>query len=361
MSRKCASLGTVRTLQTFRKIEMRIATPTTPPSGLLELGDRRVLLGQCLGRGSIASVYRAVLESANGVRRPVACKVFGILASEEYELVIETLAETVRRAACILHPNVATTYELCDGAIAPQPFILSELVVGTTLRHVLDMAAKRGRRIPLDLALFLGVEIAEGLNAARVAKGADGFNLGITHLDLSARDVLLSWNGEVKISDFELGGARQVASAVRSLSAMARRADTMAPEIARGDGGDTRSDVFSLGIILRELLIGRRFAKDVTDAEALRLARDGFVQPITFEPHLPEDVRRILDRALEVEPQRRFAHSGALAYELRKVALSLGVGDARFFLKSMLEKELAEERSDATVPHELGKRRRRRP
>ena len=350
----------VRTLQTFRKIEMRTASPTTPPSGLLELGDRRVLLGQCLGRGSIASVYRAVLEAPNGICRPVACKVFGILASEEYELVVDALAQTVRRATCILHPNVASTYELCEGALGHQPFILSELVVGTTLRHVLDRGAQRGRRMPLDLALLIGTEIAEGLNAARVAKGPDGFNLGITHLDLSARDVLLSWHGEVKVSDFELGGARQVASAVRSLSAMARRADTMAPEIARGDGGDTRSDVFSLGIILREMLIGPRFAKGVTDGEALRLARDGFVQPITFEPHLPEEVRRILDRTLEVEPERRFPHSGALAYELRRVALSLGVGDARFFLKSMLEKELGEERSDATVPHEIGKKRRRR-
>ena len=322
----------------------------TAHSGSLVLGDRRVVLGTCLGRGTLATVYRATLESQLGVRRLVACKVFGALSSDDYDVVVERLGDIVRSTACIRHPNVAEVLELSAGTKLRQPFVLTELVEGASLRRVLDTLATRGRRVPLDLALFIGCEIAEGLNGARVAKDPEGRPLGIAHLDLSAREVLLSWQGGVKLTDFRMSSAKPAGSAVRSLSGVARRADTMAPEVARGDGGDARSDVFSLGVLLHELLIGPRFAKGITEAEALRHARDGFMPPLTFEPHLPADVKKIVDRALEPSPDRRYAHTGALAYELRRVAFQLGVGDSRFFLRSLLETELADERSDATVP-----------
>jgi serine/threonine-protein kinase len=339
---------------------MRFATPMTPPSATLHLGDRRVHLDACLGRGSMASVYKGVLESGLGVRRPVACKVFGGVASEDQEAVLDKLAHAVRRASCVRHPNVVDVFELGVPNNVLVPFILSELVEGATLRQLLDVLVRRGGRMPLDLALFIGTEVAEALSGARTAKGPEGLQLGIAHLDLAARDVLLSWHGEVKVKDFEIGGVRQAASSVRSLKALALRVDTMAPEIALGREGDARSDVFSLGIILREMLIGPRFARGTTDIEALQLARDGFVQPITFEPHLPDEVRRVLNRAIEVEPERRYPHAGSMAYDLRRVALGLGVGDARVFLKSALQREMGEERSDATKPHDLPKKRRRR-
>jgi serine/threonine-protein kinase len=339
---------------------MHFATPTTPPSAVLDLGDRRVRLDACLGQGSVASVYRAVLESAFGVRKPVACKIFGVVASEEEDHVLDALGNAVRRASCVRHPNVVDVFEMGLATLDRAPFILSELVQGATLRQLLDAMTRRRGRMPLDLALFVGIEVAEALSGARTAKGPEGLQLGVAHLDLGARDVLLSWHGEVKVKDFEIGCERQGASSVRSLSSLARRADTMAPEVAHGGEGDARSDVFSLGIILREMLIGPRFVRGTGDAEALKLAREGFVQPITFEPHLPEEVRRVLNRALELEPERRYPHAGSMAYDLRRVALGLGVGDARVFLKAHLQKELAEERSDATLPHEIEKKPRRR-
>ncbi len=337
---------------------MGLVSQMSGKSSALELGDRRVVLGGCVGRGSLGSVYRATLESGNGVRRLVACKVLAVLASDEYEPVATRLTEIVQRAALVRHANVA---EVTDLSLAPktrQPFIVSELVEGASLRRLLDTLAKRSRRVPLDLALFIGLEAAEGLNAARIAKALDGRQLGVAHLDVSARDILLSWQGAVKVTDFGLCVAKQVASSVRSLSVVARRADTMAPEVARGGGGDARSDVFSLGVLLHEMLIGPRFPIGLGDAEALKYAREGFVPPLTFEPHLPEDVKKIVDRALEPSPERRYAHTGALAYELRRAAFSLGVGDSRYFLRSLLESELADERSDATVPGDVQKRKR---
>ena len=339
---------------------MGLASSMHAKTGSLVLGDRRVVLGQAIGRGSLGTVYRATLESSLGVKRLVACKVLSTLASDEYEPVVESLSEIVRRSACLRHPNVAEVFELSAATHTRQPFVLSELVEGASLRRLFDALARRGRRVPLDLALFIGIEIAEGLNGARIARGPDGRPLGAAHLDVSARDVLLSWHGAVKLTDFGMSGARQVASNVRSLSHVARRADTMAPEVARGSGGDARSDVFSLGVLLHEMLVAPRFPSDIGDSEALKYAREGFMPPITFEPHLPEEVKKIVDRALEPSPERRYSHTGALAYELRRAAFCLGVGDSRFFLKSLLETELADERSDATAPGDARKKKTKR-
>jgi serine/threonine protein kinase len=323
---------------------MARATPITPPPiGAIRIGDRKVQLGAPLGKGALSTVYRATLESAHGVRRAIACKLFTPLSSEDQEPVTDTLRRVVERAACVRHPNVVQTYEY--GQVDAQPYVLTELVDGVSLRALIDIVSMRGRRLPLDLALFVATEIAEGLAGARAARGIDGAPLGLTHLDLSAREVLLSVNGEVKVGDFQLAGAKQAASTVRSLAKLARRSDTMSPEVARGQKGDARSDVFSLGILMREILIGPRFPRGISDPDALRFAREGDIQPITFEPLLPDEVREIMKVALELDPQDRFPHAGAMAYELRRVALGLGVGDARVFLRSTLQLET--DRDDA--------------
>jgi serine/threonine-protein kinase len=299
----------------------------------------------------MATVYRGVLEDRSLVRRSVAIKRFGAIDSEVRDMTASILERVTQRAACIRHPNVAATYEfgLDDG----EPYILSELVDGRPLTDLVLAYAQLGRRIPPDLVLFMAIEIAEGLNAARVTQTHEGVQLGITHLDLSAREVMLSWNGEVKLTDFEVATARQSTSTVRNLRKLARRVNTMSPEVARGNLGDARSDVFSLGVIMHELLIGPRFPTAISDAEAFDRARQGWVQPITFEPHLLPELRHIIFRALAVEPGARFPNAGALAYLLRKVALSLGVGDGRVFLRASMQSELKEERSDVAMTTEI--------
>ena len=94
----------------------------------------------------------------------------------------------------------------------------------------------------------------------------DGVQVGMLHLALGPRKVLLGWRGEVKVSDFETSMAAAASSSIRSLRAVAHRTATMAPEVAQGQRGDSRSDVFSLGVVLRELFVGPRFARDVKNS-----------------------------------------------------------------------------------------------
>jgi serine/threonine protein kinase len=300
----------------------------------------------------VSTVFRAVLENEHEVERTVAVKLFNAVSSDEAEHVFRALRATARRAAWVRHPNVVQVYEF--GVQHAQAFFVEELVDGVTLATLMERFAERGRRVPLDLALFVASEIAEGLSGARTSKGPEGMQLGIAHGGLTAREVLLSWRGEVKVSDFEVSTARGASSSVRSLRAVATRASTMAPEVAQGQPGDARSDVFSLGVIMRELLIGPRFQKELTNAEAIRLAREGYVHPICFQPHLPPALVEIIARALQVDAGDRYPNASAMAFDLRRVTLSMGVGDGRWFLRRALDSEWGNDASEVTTERLYG-------
>jgi serine/threonine-protein kinase len=313
---------------------------------------RSLCVGGLVGKGSLSTVYRAVLESHHGIRRQVALKLFHAVASDEADHVTTLLGDTALRAACVRHPNVVDVLEV--GFAAAQPFYLEEFVDGVSLATLVDCYAEKRRRMPLDLALFIAVEIAEALDGARTACDHEGVQLGMLHLGLTHREVLLSWRGEVKVSDFEVCIARGATSAVRSLRTIAARAATMAPEVAQGCTGDARSDVFSLGILARELLVGPRFQRPLTNSEALRLAREGYVHPICFQPQLDEGLVKILARALEVHPDDRYPNASAMAYDLRRAALAMGVGDGRWFLRHALDREFGADCADWDVTAERG-------
>lgn len=319
------------------------------PEERVDLGDgRHVQLLDVLGKGGGATVQRGLVCSSRGVRRPVAVKLFEAVSSDEAEQVRQTLTRTVRRVACIQHPNVVGVYE--HGDWRGRPFVLSELIAGVSLAQLHEAYTAKKRRLPLDLALFIAAEIAEGLAGARVARDHEGVQLGVVHHALSAREVLLSWLGEVKVSDFEASTTRAATSSIRSLRGVATRASTMAPEVARGQVADARSDVFSFGVLLRELLVGPRFPVGLTNSESIRLAREGYVQPMTFQPHLPAGVDGVMFRALEVDPEARYPNACALAVDLRRVVLSMGVGDGRYFLRKALEREWSQYVEEVTAP-----------
>jgi serine/threonine protein kinase len=314
-----------------------------PPSTDIPVGDgRHVHLGRQLGRGSMATVYRGAFRGPFHLGRAVAVKVFDVIASDEHEAVLASLTAAMRRGACVSHPNVVRIEDL--GFVAPaQPYAVIELVEGRTLERFASQLTTRAERVPLDLALFIGAEVADALAGARLASSIEGVRLGVVHGELSSRDVLLSWHGEVKVSDFGVATAARAASSVRTLRSLALRVRSFAPEVARGQAGDARSDVFSLGVLLRELLVGPRFPGFVSDSEALAWARDGVVHQGMFEPHLPAPLQAILTRALERDPSRRYPHAGAFGAELRRVALTMGVGDGRAFLRAALVRAFADD------------------
>jgi serine/threonine protein kinase len=316
--------------------EPRRPTNSAPPEGPLHLEDgRRVTIGERIGKGSHASVYRAVVEGAGAVRRVVALKLFDVIPTEERERVVQRIAKAVKRAGIVRHPNVVQACEF--GIFKGQPYSLSELVEGVSLGRLLDAYAARGQKIPPDLALFIGIETAEALHGAGLFFGDLPAGRGYAHGDLSASEVLLSFYGEVKVSDFGIHVAANAASGVRSRRSIATRALTLSPEVAQGDKPDGRADLFALGALMRFMLVGERFPAGLGDEAILSMTLEGAFAPRLFGPRLPSDVEDLLERATRPDPERRFSDAGDFAFELRRAAMALGVGDGRVFLRNALQ------------------------
>lgn len=308
------------------------------------------MLGSEIGRGSqgvvrIARLEQILARSRQGeevMARTVAVKLIDPALCREPEI-LQELRRSVRRTALVSHANVvqvtdwfvtATTQGLASD---PIPCILQEFVDGMSLAELVSRCEGARRRLPLDLALFIGCEIAEGLAAARHARSIEGVILNMAHHNLSPRQVLLSWNGDVKVGDFGWRPDAGVVSGVRrSDRDMRAQMVHLAPEVARGSRGDGRSDVFSLGVMLHEMFYGSRFPRGMSAAQCLELAREGEVTRPVTSPLLPPGVAAIVDRALAVDPRERQAHAGVLAYDLRREALALGCTDGRMFLRSTL-------------------------
>ncbi|MDB4936764.1 MAG: serine/threonine protein kinase [Labilithrix sp.] len=322
---KCHKTSVVRALQ--RSFErMRCIHPASPNA--LTLSDGRVLtLVEPIGRGSLGEVHRGVLESTWGVRRPVAVKVLAALPEDDRGELLRRLAQTARRAACIRHPSVVQTLEIdrTDGDVGAHSFVVMELVCGESLASLLHSWRERTLRVPVDFALVVALKMAEGLGAALYSENADGALTSLVHGDLSPRQVLVSDQGEVKIGDFGQGDLRDIVSHVRSRYGIAYTA----PEVASGLESDARSDVFSVGVILREMLVGPRFAPKTPVEDVVKMVCEGRFHASVLEPNLPRDLKTVVDRALDPDPMQRYPHARALAFDLRREMLRMGLSDAQ--------------------------------
>jgi eukaryotic-like serine/threonine-protein kinase len=294
----------------------------------LTLSDgRQLAIHEALGRGCYGTVYRGLLESGWGVRRPVAVKVFSLPSEILPDEAMQHVARVARRAVAIRHATFVEVLEvdrLRRGA-DDAPFAVTELVEGESLATLVQTWRAAGTRVPIDFATVVGMRAAEALAAALFTDGVDGSLTNLVHGDLSPRQILVSGAGDVKVGDFGLSAIRDTCSHVRSRSRLAYTA----PEVATGYPATARSDVFSLGVILHELLIGPRFASGTTMVEAARMVRDGDIYACTLEPNLPRTFREIVETATARDPAGRYPHARAMAFDLRREMLRLGLCDAQ--------------------------------
>jgi len=281
---------------------------------------------EALGRGSYGTVYRGLLESAWGVRRPVAVKLFSLPEEIPADDAMQHLLGVARRAAAIRH---AAFIELLEVDRLPKrdeaPFVVTELVEGESLATLLQSWRAAGTRVPVDFATVVALRTAEALAAALFADGVDGSLTHLVHGDLSPRQILIASSGDVKVGDFGLAALRDTCSHVRARSRFAYTA----PEVANGYAATARSDVYSLGIVLHELLVGPRFASGTTMVEASRMVREGHIHVSLLEPNLPRTLRTILETATARDAAARYPHARAMAFDLRREMLRLGLCDAQ--------------------------------
>jgi Tol biopolymer transport system component len=285
----------------------------------LQIGSYEVV--SPLGSGGMGEVWRA-----HDVRidRDVAIKFLpDDLASNEERLA--RFDQEARAAGALNHPNVLTVFEL--GTHEGHPYLVSELLEGATLREKLGdtrRSGSTGPSLPLRTSLDYGTQIASGLAAAH--------EKGIVHRDLKPENVFVTADGRVKILDFGLakltgaaveeeGKTAATAAQPTSPGAVLGTVGYMAPEQVRGGAVDARTDIFAFGVVLYEMLSGRRAFEGESPADTMSaILREDPPEPSTEQARPPAAIDRIVRRCLEKEPAQRFQSARDLAFALEAVA-----------------------------------------
>ena len=277
----------------------------------------RYKLFDFVGKGGMAEIYLARAETALGAAR--LCVVKQIIAEfAEHPEFAEMLIHEAKLAAKLSHANIVQVFDL--GREAGQLYIAMEYVEGMDLNALLRRCSQTKTALPVEFALRIVADTLKGLDYAHRAKDDDGRPLGIVHRDVSPSNVLISLEGEVKLCDFGIAHANDVvaSSAPQVDEAIKGKAGYMSPEHARGEPIDARSDVFAVGIVLWELLSGRRLYKIEPGRPALlEQARRAEIPAIPLKGLPDEDkLHALVMRALAPKKEQRYGSAALMLRDL---------------------------------------------
>ncbi len=294
-------------------VERPAATPAPGRFGQYQLVER-------IAVGGMAEVWKARMSGVEGFRKTVAIKKILPHLAESRDFVTMFIDEA-KLAAELSHENIVHIYDL--GKIGPDYFIAMEYVEGRDLRGILNAARERGVKLPLDLSLRIAARLASALDYAHGRRSGDGA-LGLVHRDVSPRNVLVGREGHVKLCDF--GVAKAASTVARTqVGVLKGKLEYMSPEQASGGAVDARSDVFSLGALLFEMLTGEPLFSGEGEVGLLEAVRACRVRaPRTIDPEIPREVDRIVLRALRKDPAKRFPDAGEMQHELEAALRGLG-------------------------------------
>lgn len=288
-----------------------------------QLGEYR--LHEKLGQGGMAMVYRGERSGEAGFRKKVALKRMLPQYRRDPSL-LERFAAEARTNARLDHPNLVA---VVDFGIEPEPFLVMEFVEGVTLALLLQQLVEKRQHLEIAAALFIGAEAAAGLDHAHRKRDEQGNPLGIVHRDVSPQNVLLSNEGAVKVSDFGLVKAAD--NVVQTGSGVPiGKMSYMAPEQADHRDVDARADVFSLGIVVWEMLTMRTLMPPndpMTAAQMLEACK--FPPPSTYNPKVPAEVDAIVMRCLTKDATIRTPTAQALGMQLREMLHEVAPGYGR--------------------------------
>ncbi len=274
------------------------------------LGDYTLV--RRLAVGGMAEVYVAKALGLSGFEKLVAIKVIHPRYSED-EQFIQMLIDEAKLSVLLTHTNIAQTFDL--GCIDGTYFIVMEYVEGADAYQLLKQVTAQKKRIPVDLCAHLVAEMCHGLDYAHRKRDARGHRLSIVHRDVSPQNLLVSFSGEVKVADFGIAKATRSSDQTET-GVLKGKYFYMSPEQAWADPLDARSDIFSAGIVLHELLTGSMLYEGETLQEVLAEVRNAEIAPPSKKrADIPMELDEIVMKALAKQPERRWrtAHEMALA------------------------------------------------
>ena len=271
-----------------------------------------------LGAGGMAEVFLAKKRGAEGTFKVLVLK--RILPAYGSSRRFRTMfAEEAQLATRLNHPNIVQVYDFQDYGEEGQ-LLSMEFVEGPDLRKLMRSAQANGQRVPPYVSAYVISEIAKGLHYAHERKDEAGKPIDIVHRDVSPQNMLLSFDGAVKIADFGIASAnlfREEPGVLKGKTAY------MSPEQARGERVTRRTDIYSLGVVFHELLTGRSLHGSAEGPDLLEAVRAGRVEPpSTFVRELPAELEEIVMKALARDPAERFQTARDVASAISRVLLT---------------------------------------
>jgi serine/threonine-protein kinase len=287
--------------------------------GAQKLGRYRLLA--LLATGGMAEIYLAQQSGIEGFERLVVVKkILPHLARDAGFL--EMFFDEARIAARLNHPNIVQIFDL--GQDGDDYFIAMEYLEGESLAYLEHQARKTEKVMNTSLAAGVIAQVCDGLEYAHTFLGPEGEPLNIVHRDVSPQNIIILFTGGVKLVDFGIAKATTQMHETR-VGTMKGKLSYMSREHVLGKSVDRRSDVFSLGIILWELLSRRRLFKRPSEPATIQAVMDVDVPSIReIQAHVPEELEAVALRALHEDPDKRFQSAGAMGKALRDYLLEIG-------------------------------------
>ncbi len=302
--------------------------PTGPPSATRGKGTGRegswrddaygpYRLLDRIAVGGMAEVFKAKRSGVEGFEKIVAMKRILPHLSDNKEFV-DMFVDEAKMVAGLTHPSIVQIFDL--GRIDKSYYIAMEYVHGRDLRTILKRAKEKGLRMPLDLCLRVAGQVCSALEYAHRKKDDRGRPMEIVHRDVSPQNILISFEGQVKLTDFGIAKAATKASST-DRGALRGKLLYMSPEQAWGQAMDRRSDLFSLGIVLYEMITDQKpFLGGGTEMSILEMVRQCRVEPPRrVNSRVPGSLDAVVMKALARDPDERFQDAGEMRQALDKV------------------------------------------
>ncbi len=274
----------------------------------------KFFLLQKLGMGGMAEIYRAKLSGTGGFEKELVIKRILPALSSDTQFP-RMLINEAKLTVALTHPAIAQIYEL--GEIDGQYFISMELVEGATLHDLMFLANKAGRPLTIEQSIYLCLEVLRGLDYAHKRTDGGGKQLGIVHCDVSPDNVMVTWDGGVKLLDFGVARAAQSSLSNYKEGTLMGKLSYASPEQAEGERFDHRVDLFAVGVMFYELLTGTHPFGRVQTVEALIASRKKkVVPPSRVRKELPSLLDGFVLRSLAHSKEERFQSAKDMADEL---------------------------------------------
>lgn len=308
----------------------------------------RYVLLEKLAVGGMAEIYKAKTFGVDGFEKQLVIKRILPHCAADKDF-ISMLIDEAKLTVLLSHANIVQVYDL--GKVGDDYFISMEFINGTNLRELMHRLEEHGERIQEDIAVYISSEICKGLDYAHRKTDNESRPLNIVHRDISPQNMLISYEGEVKIVDFGIAkAARNVSSTMAGI--LKGKIAYMSPEQALGKPVDNRTDVFSCGVVLYEMLTGDKLFQGESQFQILRQIRTKRISAAGLPDSIPAPLKTILAKALTYSPSDRYQTAGDLQIDLTKYLYSTYIDFSPRNLAALLhkffKKELSDKNKDST-------------